>query len=34
MIKSRGIEIARHVACIAKMRSTYKILAGKPEGKT
>jgi hypothetical protein len=33
VIKSRRIQWARHVACMGKMRSVYKILAGKPEDK-
>jgi hypothetical protein len=33
MIKSRRIRWVGHVACLGKIRSAYKILVGKPEGK-
>jgi hypothetical protein len=34
MIKLRGMRWAGHVACTAVMRNAYKIVIGKPEGKT
>jgi hypothetical protein len=33
VIKSRGMRLAGHVACIGEMRNVYKILFGKSEGK-
>jgi hypothetical protein len=33
MMKSRGMRLARHVAPMGEMRSVYKILVTKPEGK-
>jgi hypothetical protein len=33
MIKSRKIRWLEHVACMGEMRSAYKILVGKPEGR-
>jgi hypothetical protein len=32
--KSRMMKWARHVVCMGEMRHTYKILVGKPEGKS
>jgi hypothetical protein len=34
VIKSRRMKRARHVACMGKKRNAYKVLLGKPEGKT
>jgi hypothetical protein len=34
MIKSRRIRWAGHVACMRSKRNAYRILVGKPEGKT
>jgi hypothetical protein len=33
MIKSRKMRWAGHIACMAEMRSAYRMLVGKPEGK-
>jgi hypothetical protein len=33
MIESRSMGWARHVACMRKLRNTFKILVGKPDGK-
>jgi hypothetical protein len=33
MIQSRRIRWVVHVVCMGEMRNSYKILAGKPEGK-
>jgi hypothetical protein len=33
IIKSRGMRWAEHVAGMGGKRNTYRILAGKPEGK-
>jgi hypothetical protein len=33
MIKSRKMRWVGYVACTRKMRNTYRILFGKPEGK-
>jgi len=33
VIKSRRMRRVRHVASMGKMRNTYKILVGRPEGK-
>jgi hypothetical protein len=33
VIKTRRVRWARHVACMLKMRNTYIIVDGKPEGK-
>jgi hypothetical protein len=34
MIKSRRMRWVRHAACMTVMRNAYKILVGKPEGKS
>jgi len=34
VIKSRRMKWARHVACMGKKRNAYKVLLGKPDGKT
>jgi hypothetical protein len=33
MIKSRRMRWARYIACVGELRSAFKILVGKPEGK-
>jgi len=33
VIKSRRMRWAGHVACMGEMRSVYRVLVGKPEGK-
>jgi len=34
MIKSRRMRLAGHVACMGEGRGVYRVLVGKPEGKT
>jgi len=34
LMKSRRMRWAGHVGCMGEMRNAYKILVGKPEGKT
>jgi len=34
LIKSRRMRWAEHVACTREMRITYRVLLGKPEGKS
>jgi hypothetical protein len=33
VIKSRGLRLAGHVACMGKRRGAYRALVGKPEGR-
>jgi len=33
-MKSRRMEWAGHVACMGEERGVYRVLVGKPEGKT
>jgi hypothetical protein len=33
-INSRRVRLARHVACMGQERKVYKVLVGKPEGKS
>jgi hypothetical protein len=34
IIKSKRMRWTGHIACIERMRNVYKMLGGKPEGKT
>jgi len=34
VIKSRRMRLAEHVACMGERRGVYRVLVGKPEGKS